>query len=119
MLISDAYAQAAGVAPNVAGATSATGGLMGILPLVIVFAVMWLLIIRPQSKKAKEHQKLISELAKGDEVVTQGGVAGRITKVGENYLHLEVAEGKDGPLVLMVQKSAVTTLLPKGSLKNL
>lgn len=116
MFISDAYAQAASVAPSAAGAT---GGLMGILPLVIVFAVMWLLIIRPQSKKAKEHQKLVSELVKGDEVVTQGGVVGRVTKVGENYLHLEVAEGKEGPLELMIQKSAVTTLLPKGSLKNL
>ncbi|PKO83046.1 MAG: preprotein translocase subunit YajC [Betaproteobacteria bacterium HGW-Betaproteobacteria-11] len=119
MFISDAYAQAAVVAPGTAGAADATGGLMGILPLVIVFAVMWLLIIRPQSKKAKEHQKLVSELAKGDEVVTQGGVTGRVAKVGENYLHLEVAEGKDGPLELTVQKSAVTALLPKGSLKNL
>lgn len=113
MLISNAYAQAAAAAPK------ATDGLLGMLPLVIVFAVMWLLIIRPQSKKAKEHQKMVSELAKGDEVVTQGGIVGRISKIGENYLHLEVAEGKTGAIELVVQKTAVTALLPKGSLKNL
>ena len=62
---------------------------------------------------------MVSELAKGDEVITQGGVAGRIAKVGENYLSLEVAEAKDGPVVITVQKSAVGALLPKGTLKNL
>ncbi|MDO8346625.1 MAG: preprotein translocase subunit YajC [Rugosibacter sp.] len=89
------------------------------LPIFVVFLVMWALVIRPQMKKTKDHQKLVNELAKGDEIVTQGGVAGRISKIGENYLHLEVAEGKDGPLELTVQKSAVAALLPKGSLKSL
>jgi preprotein translocase subunit YajC len=70
-------------------------------------------------KKAKEQQKMVSELAKGDEVITQGGIAGRISKVGENYLSLEVADGKDGPVVITVQKNAVGALLPKGTLKNL
>ena len=113
MLISNAYAQAAGAAAD------PTGGLMGMLPILLMFIVLWFVMIRPQMKKAKEQQKMVSELAKGDEVITQGGVAGRIAKVGENYLSLEVAEGKDGPVVITVQKNAVGALLPKGTLKNL
>ncbi len=113
MLISNAYAQAAGAASD------PLGGLTGMLPILLMFIVLWFVMIRPQMKKAKEQQKMVSELAKGDEVITQGGVAGRIAKVGENYLSLEVAEGKDGPVVITVQKSAVGALLPKGTLKNL
>ncbi|MCX7156961.1 MAG: preprotein translocase subunit YajC [Rhodocyclales bacterium] len=113
MLISNAYAQAAGAAAD------PMGGLMGMLPILLMFIVLWFVMIRPQMKKAKEQQKMVSELAKGDEVITQGGIAGRIAKVGENYLSLEVAEAKDGPVVITVQKSAVGALLPKGSLKNL
>ena len=113
MLISNAYAQAAGAAAD------PTGGLMGMLPILLMFVVLWFVMIRPQMKKAKEQQKMVSELAKGDEVLTQGGIAGRIAKVGENYLSLEVAEGKDGPVVITVQKNAVGALLPKGTLKNL
>lgn len=113
MLISNAYAQAAGAAAD------PTGGLMGMLPILLMFIVLWFVMIRPQMKKAKEQQKMVSELAKGDEVITQGGIAGRIAKVGENYLSLEVAEGRDGPVVITVQKNAVGALLPKGTLKNL
>ncbi len=112
LLISNAYAQAA-------GATDPTGGLMGLLPIILMFVVIWFLMIRPQMKKAKEHQKMVGALQKGDEVVTQGGIAGRVTKVGENYITVEVAEGKDGPIEVVVQKSAVGTLLPKGTLKTL
>lgn len=111
MLISNAYAQAASSDP--------TGGLMGLLPIILMFVVLWFLMIRPQMKKAKEHQKLVSELAKGDEVVTQGGIAGKIVKIGENYVTLEVAEGKDGPVEVLIQRQAVGALLPKGTLKNL
>ncbi len=113
MLISNAYAQAAGAASD------PMGGLMGMLPILLMFVVLWFVMIRPQMKKAKEQQKMVSELAKGDEVITQGGIAGRIAKVGENYLSLEVAEGKEGAVVITVQKSAVGALLPKGTLKNL
>jgi preprotein translocase subunit YajC len=113
VFISNAYAQATGAA---AGPMS---GLMGMLPIVFMFVVLWFLMIRPQMRKAKEQQKMISELAKGDEVLTQGGIAGRISRLGENYLGLEVAEGKDGPVEVTVQKSAVAAVLPKGSLKNL
>ncbi len=112
MLISNAYAQAA-------GAADPSGGLMSMLPILLMFVVLWFVMIRPQMKKAKEQQKMVSELAKGDEVITQGGITGRIAKVGENYLSLEVAEGKDGPVVITVQKNAVGALLPKGTLKNL
>ncbi len=113
MLISNAYAQAAGAAAD------PTGGLMGMLPILLMFVVLWFVMIRPQMKKAKEQQKMVSELAKGDEVITQGGIVGRIAKVGENYLSLEVADAKDGPVVMTVQKTAVGALLPKGTMKNL
>ena len=113
VLISNAYAQAAGAAAD------PTGGLMGMLPILLMFVVLWFVMIRPQMTKAKEQQKMVRDLAKGDEVITQGGIAGRISKVGENYLSLEVAEGKDGPVVITVQKNAVGALLPKGTLKNL
>lgn len=113
MLISNAYAQAAGAAGD------PSGGLMGMLPIIAMFIVLWFVMIRPQMKKAKEHQKMVSELAKGDEVVTGGGMVGRITKVGENYLTLEVAEGKDGAIEVVIQKTAVATILPKGTLKTL
>lgn len=111
MLISNAYAQAASSDP--------TGGLMGLLPIILMFVVLWFLMIRPQMKKAKEHQKLVSELAKGDEVITQGGIAGKIVKVGDNYITLEVAEGKNGPVEVLIQRQAIGSLLPKGSLKTL
>ena len=113
MLISNAYAQAAGAAAD------PSGGLMSMLPIILMFVVLWFVMIRPQMKKAKEQQKMVSELAKGDEVVTQGGIAGRISKVGENYLSLEVAESKEGAVVITVQKNSVGALLPKGTLKNL
>jgi preprotein translocase subunit YajC len=115
VLISNAYAQAA-------PAADPTGGLMGLLPIVLMFIVLWFVMIRPQMKKAKEHQKMVGELAKGDEVITQGGLVGRISKVGENYLHLEVANfegGKESPIEVTVQKAAVGALLPKGTLKTL
>lgn len=113
MLISNAYAQAA------AGAQDPTGGLMGLLPIILMFIVLWFLMIRPQMKKAKEHQKMVGELQKGDEVVTQGGIVGKIVKVGENYISVEIAEGKNGSVEVQVQKQAIGSLLPKGTLKTL
>lgn len=113
MLISNAYAQAA-------PAAAAPGDtFMGLIPLILMFVVLWFLMIRPQMKKAKEHQKMVGELTKGDEVVTQGGIVGRVTKVGENYISVEIAEGKDGPVEVTVQKQAIGALLPKGTLKTL
>jgi preprotein translocase subunit YajC len=114
MLISNAYAQAA---PAVA--SDPMGGLMGMLPIILMFIVLWFLMIRPQMKKSKEHQKMVGELQRGDEVVTQGGIVGRVTKIGENYITVEVAEGKNGAVEVTVQKSAIGAMLPKGTLKTL
>lgn len=107
MLISNAYAQAAGA--------QHTLGMMDIaLPIIMVVAV-YFLMFRPQMKKHKEHQKLVSELQKGDEVVTSGGITGRISKIGDNYTTLEIAKGVE----IQVQRHAVSTVLPKGTLKHL
>ncbi len=107
MLISNAYAQAA--------EGGAGGGLIGLLPLILMFVVLWFLMIRPQMKRAKEHKAMVGALAKGDEVITGGGVAGRVTEVGENFIHVEVAQDVN----VVVQKQAVATVLPKGTLKTL
>lgn len=110
MLISSAYAQAAA-----GGAADPSDGLMGLLPIILMFGVLWFLMIRPQQKKAKEHQAMVAALAKGDEVMTAAGIAGRITKIGENYITVEIAEGVE----VHVQKQAIGALLPKGTLKTL
>ena len=108
MLISTAHAQQA-------AATDPMGGFMQLLPIILMFVVLYFLMIRPQMKRAKEHKALIEALAKGDEVVTGGGIAGRITRVSDNFLTLEVAEAVE----IQVQKQAVTLVLPKGTLKAL
>ena len=106
-MISLAYAQTA-------GAADASGGFMQLLPMILMFVVLWFLMIRPQMKKAKEHKALLAALQKGDEVVTGGGLTGRVTKVGEAYVHVEIAEGVE----VVVQKPSVVIVLPKGSLKG-
>lgn len=110
MLIMNAYAQ--GAAP---AAADPLGGLMGLLPIILMFVVLWFLMIRPQMKRAKEHKALVEGLQKGDEVITQGGVAGKITKVGDSYVNVEVAANTE----VLVQKQAVANVLPKGTLKTL
>ncbi len=85
----------------------------GMLPLLAIFAVMYFIMIRPQMKRQKELRTLIEALAKGDEVVTTGGMLGKITAVGESFLSIEVAKGVE----LQVQRSAVATVLPKGTIK--
>jgi preprotein translocase subunit YajC len=107
VFISNAYAQAAGAAP--AGGSS----LMQMLPLVLMFVVLYFIMIRPQMKKQKEHKAMIDALAKGDEVVTAGGVFGRVTKVAESSVSLEIASGVE----VQCQRSAVVQVLPKGSIK--
>ena len=107
MFISNAYAQAAGAAP--AGGSS----LMQLLPLVLMFVVLYFIMIRPQMKKQKEHKAMIDALAKGDEVVTAGGLMGRISKVAESSVSLEIASGVE----VQCQRSAVVQVLPKGSIK--
>ncbi|MBI4741967.1 MAG: preprotein translocase subunit YajC [Betaproteobacteria bacterium] len=107
MLISSAYAQTA-------AAADPSGGLMQMLPIVAMFAVLYFLMVRPQMKKAKEHKTLLDALAKGDEVVTQGGLAGRITKINDNFVSIEIAPNVE----IQMQKPAITLVLPKGTLKN-
>jgi preprotein translocase subunit YajC len=108
-MISLAHAQTAGASAD------PTGGLMSLLPMILMFVVLWFLMVRPQMKKAKEHKALIAALAKGDEVVTQGGILGRIAKVGDTYVTVEIAAGTE----VAVQKPSISLVLPKGTLKSL
>jgi preprotein translocase subunit YajC len=99
-------------------AQTAAGGdmqssLMSMLPLVLMFVVLYFVMIRPQMKRQKEHRTMVEAIAKGDEVATSGGLIGRVTKVGDNYLGLEIANGVE----VQVQRSAVAQVLPKGSIK--
>ena len=88
--------------------------LMSFLPLVLIFVVFYFLLIRPQTKRAKEHKKMVEGLAKGDEVVTSGGLLGRITQVGENFVQVKVAEGVE----VKIQRQSIATLMPKGTVKE-
>jgi preprotein translocase subunit YajC len=90
------------------------GGLMGFLPLIIIFVIFYFLLIRPQSKRAKEHRAMIAALNKGDEIVTNGGVLGRITDVGDSFVTVEIADG----VAVKVQRQAVAALMPKGTVKG-
>ena len=109
MFISQAFAQTAPAA--------ATGGaessLMSMLPLLLMFVVLYFIMIRPQMKKQKEHKAMIEAIAKGDEVIISGGVLGRVAKMGESFLHVEVANGVE----VQVQRGAVVQVLPKGTYK--
>ena len=107
MFISEAYAQAA------APAQGAAGGLMSMLPLVLMFVVLYFVMIRPQMKRQKETKAMLDALAKGDEVITQGGVVGKVAKLGDTFVQVEVANG----IELQVQRTAIIQVLPKGSYK--
>jgi len=109
VLISSAYAQTA----PAAGGGDLMSSLGGMLPLVLMFVVLYFIMIRPQMKKQKEHRAMIEALAKGDEVATAGGVLGKVTRINESILHVEVAEGVE----VQVQRSAVSQVLPKGTIK--
>lgn len=108
MLISNAYAQTA-------AAAGPLDNVMQFLPIILMFGVLYFLMIRPQMKKAKEHKALLDALGKGDEVITQGGIAGRITKVGEDFVTMAIADNVE----IQMQKPAITLVLPKGTLKSL
>jgi len=105
-LIPSAYAQAAGAPqPNM---------IMQLLPLILIFVVFYFLLIRPQAKRAKEHKAMVAALSVGDEVVTSGGILGKVTEVSDQFLTVEVAEG----VRVKVQRHTVSGLLPKGTYKN-
>ena len=107
MFISNAYAEASAAAP--------VGGIMDFLPLIALVAVFYFLVLRPQSKRAKEQKAMIAALQRGDEVVTAGGEVGSVNKVYEQFVGVELAEN----LVVMVQKSAIQSVLPKGTIKSI
>jgi preprotein translocase subunit YajC len=111
VLISSAYAQTAPAAAAAGG--DMTSSLMGMLPLVLMFVVLYFVMIRPQMKRQKEHRAMIEAIAKGDEVATAGGLIGKVTRLGDSYLGLEVAQGVE----IQLQRSAVVQVLPKGTVK--
>ena len=108
MLISNAYAQTA--APGFG-----TGGIMDFLPLIGLAAIFYFMILRPQQKRAKEQKAMLGALQKGDEIVTLGGELGKVVKVGDNYVNVEIAEN----VTVLIQKNAVQTVLPKGTIKSI
>lgn len=105
-LISDAWAQN--------GPSPAGGGISFLIMIAIFFGIMYFLIIRPQQKRAKEHKSLIDSLTAGDEIVTTGGLAGKVTAVDESFVQVDVAKGVN----VKIQKHAIASMLPKGTLKN-
>jgi preprotein translocase subunit YajC len=105
VFISEAWAQAAAPA----------GDMWSMLPIVLMFVVLYFIMIRPQMKRAKEHKAMIDALQKGDEVIAAGGVVGKVGKINENYVALQIAEGVE----VMVQRAAVQLVLPKGTIKNI
>ena len=114
MFISQAFAQATAPAATGGGGIESLFGSLGqFLPLVLMFVVLYFIMIRPQMKRQKEHKAMIDAIAKGDEVVIGGGMLGRISKMGESYLHVEIANGVE----IQVQRSSVVQVLPKGSFK--
>jgi preprotein translocase subunit YajC len=110
LFISSAFAQ---TAPAAAAGGDMQSSLMSMLPLVLMFVVLYFVMIRPQMKKQKEHRTMIDALAKGDEIVTAGGLLGKVTKLGDGFLGVEIAGGVE----VQLQRSAVVQVLPKGSIK--
>ncbi|MEZ5460718.1 preprotein translocase subunit YajC [Dokdonella sp.] len=106
-LISSAYAQAA-------PAAGAPNPLMSFLPLIIIFGIFYFMLIRPQMKRAKEARAMVAALVKGDEVLTTGGLVGRIEDIADSFITLEIADN----ISVKVQKNAVTAVLPKGTIKQ-
>jgi preprotein translocase subunit YajC len=110
VFISSAFAQ---TAPAAAGGSDIQSSLMSMLPLVLMFVVLYFVMIRPQMKRQKEHRTMVEALAKGDEVATSGGMLGKVTRIGDVYLGVEIANGVE----VTVQRSAVVQVLPKGTVK--
>ncbi|MFQ5469441.1 MAG: preprotein translocase subunit YajC [Gammaproteobacteria bacterium] len=104
--ISDAWAEAAPQA--------AAPGLGGLIPLLLIGVLFYFLLIRPQAKRVKEHKKMVESLAKGDEIVTSGGVLGRLTKLEDDFVTMEVSDGVE----IKVQRNAINSLVPKGTVKG-
>lgn len=102
-----------------AQAEGGQNALVSMLPIILMFVILYFLMIRPQMKRQKEHRNLVANLSKGDEVITGGGILGKITKVGDNYVTLEVADLAEKPVEMLLQRQAVSSVLPKGTIKSL
>jgi preprotein translocase subunit YajC len=102
-----------------AQATDTAGSLMGMLPILLMFVVLYFLMIRPQMKRQKEHKALLAALAKGDEVISAGGLLGTVTKVSDSYVTIQIAEHGDKAVEVVMQKASVSAVLPKGTIKAL
>ncbi|MBL4772769.1 MAG: preprotein translocase subunit YajC [Alcanivoracaceae bacterium] len=105
--ISDAMAQASGV-------TSAGGGFGSLIPLVLIFVAMYFLLIRPQQKKVKMHQAMVAALGKGDEVITNGGILGKIISLDDSFVNVEIAQN----VTINLQRGAIANIMPKGTIKS-
>jgi preprotein translocase subunit YajC len=106
-LIAAAYAEGAG--------TPQGGGFASFIPLIILIVVFYFLLIRPQQQKVKEHNNMVNALQKGDEIVTTGGLLGRITEMGDNFLQIQIAQNTE----VKIQRQAVSAVMPKGTMKSL
>lgn len=113
MFIADAFAQTAPAAQG------GEGSFLPILMMVVLFVVFYFLLIRPQVKRQKEHKSMVEALNKGDEVITAGGLVGKITELSDQYMTLQVAAVDGKPVEVSMQRNAVQTLLPKGTMKSL
>jgi preprotein translocase subunit YajC len=108
LLVSPAYAQATAPAPG------GLGSMTSLLPIIFIGLVMYFLILRPQSKRAKEHRAMLEKLGNGDEVITNGGIAGVVRDIGDSFITVEIADN----IRIRVQKGAIANVLPKGTLKS-
>ena len=110
--ISDAFAQTA------AGGDTA-GLITSLLPMILIFVAFWFFLIRPQQKRQKEHIKLCQSLGKGDEILTLGGLAGRIVSLDDSYIVIEISRVDDKPVTITMQRGSVQTVLPRGTIKSI
>ncbi len=110
LLIPPAYAQAA---PPASGGLLG-GGIVGMLPMLLIFAAIYFMMIRPQTKRAKEHRAMLEKLGNGDEVITNGGIAGTVREIGDSFITVEIADN----VRVRMQKGAIANVLPKGTLKS-
>ena len=111
MLVTPAYAQATGQ-PAPGGLFG--GGILGLLPMFLIFGAVYFLMIRPQTKRAKEHRAMLDKLGTGDEVITNGGIAGTVREIGDSFITVEIADN----VRVRLQKGAIANVLPKGTLKS-
>jgi len=112
VFISNAYAQTA-------TAGSGLDSIMGLLPIILMFVILYFLMIRPQMKRAKEHRALVESLSKGDEIIVASGILGKVTAVKDQYITVEVGSIDGKAVEIMIQKIAVQNVLPKGTIKAL